>query len=990
MTAPRFESKFYKVIERPGSITILSASNQGVDIGPGTEIGMFIDSYPDSINIFSEITTIRASDDPDESSFGSDVAKTISLSTTKLLIAADSKPRVSLQGLNGIYNVTGHDKDIQAANGKDGGTLKLFVSSWSPATSPLVLDVRGGNGATTNNMAIAAGTGGNGGDVHAFLVSSWATVYQLLVNLQKLCPPKAWQGDVEGSTKVLDINDRRLQNLESILVLVNRLGSQVGHPYDQVLEILAPASSSRSPTIMVLGKAVAKTIFVIKEALKAQTVELQRSCQVSGGSGGSAIIVKGDRGLTGKNGNSGQVDLIVAKECPAPLPNMVPVHPFQCQMQLEKAKTYFYFGDPESISSAAETAASLVHKLAYVLEPVNDEKLTILKALYEKHQEDLGIPGSAEVIAQLQDIYNTARNMLFQLMCTSVDYYGLRCDWVPRISAASFKTETNDLSKSLQDAEALNTQYLNAVKNKEANRDARKDILEHIRSATLDAREQLAELRDVLLQLRARVMSPDLRQAIITQRTELDFQIKQLEGEVFLNFSVSKESIKGAAMSVATSPSKESAAKEAAKLAWQGLTTIPDSEGVPVDKTLILEKLEAVSGDLQGALKEYEDKPAMTETGELDLNLRNAKLLITDSDQIEKFCKDFASEAVSQRAEKVRTTLHDYLKLVTGRNNDIVQYNLTLGKIFSLQSVAQGLAKQRASVQSAVFKEQDLTQQRQMAQLVENVYTHIRARAMRFISYYRRAIYFATLENPTFVEASETTNDAALSLDSFELQNIQRSLNSQLFDLRAKKGSDAPRFPSDYQRESGKFVTLDPRQLKELLATGKLLVSLNAVSRSSSAYPDFSGCADVRAYRVRFWLDGLTIKKDGCMKSGDEECTAAVEKEDVLVKVNLVHRGDSTFRDVHDQPHSFRHDEIHVSPSYRILSAAMEKKKFKMVDSGDIVNYTSKDSDRNTAFSAPSPFASWFISLEYLDSRLDLGTVTRARFEFSGTSRSFV
>ncbi|PLB50712.1 hypothetical protein P170DRAFT_508858 [Aspergillus steynii IBT 23096] len=138
---------------------------------------------------------------------------------------------------------------------------------------------------------------------------------------------------------------------------------------------------------------------------------------------------------------------------------------------------------------------------------------------------------------------------------------------------------------------------------------------------------------------------------------------------------------------------------------------------------------------------------------------------------------------------------------------------------------------------------------------------------------------------------------------------------------------------------------------------------------------EFWGCADVRVYRVFFWLDSIKRRP---------EVEAA--KKNALVKISITHEGDSSYYDRTDRVHTFAHDPICPGWSYRLLSTPYQGQNFEVVESGDIVS----DRGVTMAYAAPSPFASWTISLHHLDyDKLDLSGITGGRFEFFGTSRAF-
>lgn len=112
-------------------------------------------------------------------------------------------------------------------------------------------------------------------------------------------------------------------------------------------------------------------------------------------------------------------------------------------MQLEKAATYFYFGDPESLFAAQRVLARLYSKMRVLLDLDEDEspavkapsaaaqearksRLRSLEKVYDD-QRNKGTPWDMkDPVGELRRIGGEAGAMLFQMSNKSVDYYGSR------------------------------------------------------------------------------------------------------------------------------------------------------------------------------------------------------------------------------------------------------------------------------------------------------------------------------------------------------------------------------------------------------------------------------------------------------------------------------------------------------------------------------------------------------------------------------------
>ncbi|GKU06747.1 serine protein [Fusarium langsethiae] len=248
---------------------------------------------------------------------------------------------------------------------------------------------------------------------------------------------------------------------------------------------------------------------------------------------------------------------------------------------------------------------------------------------------------------------------------------------------------------------------------------------------------------------------------------------------------------------------------------------------------------------------------------------------------------------------------------------------------------------------------------------------------MRLLSLYRRAIYLATLTQPNWNYIGLGTNDASLSLPAAALTNVHDRLAGDLFEAEDKAGSDAQLFPPKFDDDRGKFVQVDH---DSLIKHGQLRIKLPASTpvASENTLPDFRGCADVRIYRVRFFLEGVKIKPDALSKG---RCP--------IVDIDITQEGDSVYYDPSGNCHTFTHEPVDVKPSFRVSPSPDGATRLTVVDNGDIVSMVPR-AGKVEKYAAPSPFATWTISLRDVDlASVDLSSVTKAWFEFFGTSRSF-
>lgn len=271
--------------------------------------------------------------------------------------------------------------------------------------------------------------------------------------------------------------------------------------------------------------------------------------------------------------------------------------------------------------------------------------------------------------------------------------------------------------------------------------------------------------------------------------------------------------------------------------------------------------------------------------------------------------EDFAFAKVSPNAVDLQKALKAYTDLIAERNAHKVQYNLALKKLVVLSAQVKLLKERATSAQDEVFSRPDATQLAQMAEMAQTIYCWNRARPMRFLSLYRRAIWLARLAEPrasslSAVHASATMGDTILTLSAPQILEMYQDLKTELWRLYSSASSGPSLFLPTTATDRGKYVELTGEQVTALLRYKQLRITLPAPSPNHSTLPFFRGIADVRIYYVRFWLEGLTVRP------------TAVTGKAIPVIINLTHEGDSTFYDPKGTQHDFVHDPVDILFSY--------------------------------------------------------------------------
>lgn len=986
-----FQSKFYKRILSKDSITILSAADDGVSFGHQTANGSQLDAFPGTINVFTEQLNLHTPPTSDSAALSSQSATAVNLCTSELSVVGQSRALVSVRGPPGVPNDEGNADRRAATDGSDGKRLRLFISRVSECSTRLALDANGGGGATTSDLATPAGTGGAGGSIDVVGLSPFVMLYENLVAFQQSTVlPEDWTPEERAAGKPLSRDDEMLVQAQGLVELAWRIcpeADPVGAAVLKKLQILLPEVAK--VTIFDVAAAVRGATYIIEKSMTDEGLRLQKSCLVSGGKGGAATLTPLARGINGKDGVAGIANVDLVCSVRDLHPSFPIAHPVQCMMLLDKARAYFYFGNKESLILAQEYLEAALIKTGFFA-ALQGEELETQINLLEAQKTALGLESGRKALESFQAIDKLGRSLLFQLTNTSLDYYCRRSNWVPRRAVLTLESEAHKALQDLKRIEKLYIAYARAVDERKQEATQRQDVMQEVETSQGMIDTHVQEMRDVLTSLRRSIKNPQVNHDIERMTAEVKPLLENLSHEIFTTFKLTPTQLCDAVKAIAAEPSKATAAKEVGKLAWQGLTKVPNVDGVLVEKDLLFGKLESITGNLRDNLPKLMEGAKISKEGFLVGDDAASALVVANTQQIEDLLKEFGKDGFGGKAELAAAKLRQYVQVVSDRNANIVQYNVVLKELIDSRAKKAALEQRRVSAQGEVLKSQDIDQIASMAELTADIHNYCRERSMRLLTLYRRAIFFSTLSDPDLLTIGGLRNDAALNLAASKLEDIKNKLHNRLEELREMKGSDAPPYPADYENAPGKFINLTSHQLKELLQYGRLRVTLPPVRKGSKMYPDFNGRADVRVYRARFWLDGIVVRD----KSTWTE--AELMGDEIPVSIGLKHCGNSEFTDVHDQPVAFSHDEINVNWQYRIYHStasastpAVQIPKSQAVDSGDVVNYSAASKDTNDAYAAPSPFATWVISLEDLDPRIDYSKVTRGRFEFFGTSRAF-
>ena len=222
--------------------------------------------------------------------------------------------------------------------------------------------------------------------------------------------------------------------------------------------------------------------------------------------------------------------------------------------------------------------------------------------------------------------------------------------------------------------------------------------------------------------------------------------------------------------------------------------------------------------------------------------------------------------------------------------------------------------------------------------------------------------------------STSSSSDIPLSVTSDVLLTIQSNLQDLLLNATEENSGIPATFPANWDTGIGKRRWLSTEELETFLSKQKVSVEIDPMfprQKPDNLSHDFESSANVRVYRVRFYLQGLRAQCDDVFAP--------------TMKTVITHSGQETIVSRRGVANLFDHSALNTLHSYSVDTSG---KVLNILDNGDLVKKT--DDIEDSAFGAPGPFTTWMIdssAAEWED--LDISGVTGAYLEFFGTNYSF-
>ncbi|KAF8817289.1 hypothetical protein BYT27DRAFT_7237498 [Phlegmacium glaucopus] len=911
------------------SFLLLSVSDAPIRIGKGSDYDNF--SLYSKVHIFSESIA-----------FTGDL-----LSQEGISIFCNDITSVSPAKIN----TTGKDGEDQkptepAKNGALGGPLNFYIQNGSTAASKSISFVAKGGAGGDNTTAedAQAGNGGDGGHVVRIFQSNCSalrdSIYVFLAR-KDIDPkdPKHYESPVVKGDPIYYAASNLLPTAIALIAVEEIVK-------DLIKDLQKRLSDIDNGTTVTIHELVV-TIRILLDDLEDKVVSKQEdnfkvSVEFGGGDPGS-----GKRGKTGKGGGSGsdiywfqgRYDETIRKT------TLAFAHPEQCTMLLERAKIFYYMGSPVLRAQAADLLQRIVHRLSFLPLKSNDP-------LYKAYTVSDIMPSDS--LAQFDSIKTDAANLYTQLI-TGECYNGHEQNWTPRASYTFYK---DALDSALVDHEAFEDAYIkyHAVLSKG-------EELQDSVGLALTQTSQLitglkADIGELATQLRESNDSINaLTVPVKATHTALMEEFKIVKKKVKKYFGLNFPQILNAIKSLVFASDKGMAAIDGLDFVYQGFTTIPSIDGTSINKDVVIGKIQYGEATVQS----FEATLGKQLDGEFILDDPSATRIMTAEEDMMSFLDSFVNTSLAEVITEMKDKFNAFVKAILARNQEVLHYNILLKLTVKKLADKADYLKKKDDFQREKIKvtDPDLPA---ITAYMGDIYQSSRARVMKLLDNLVRSLNFRMLGrediyNLAFSEGTEY-DKVPLTLTS----DVLRSARSRIEYKFSEKlwGSEPARFPAEFDDERGKegkahLSQDDPKKT--------LVVQIPPVYKETIEKNDFSGCCNVRIYRVRFGFTGL------------------VAKETARVSVVVRHSGKEVIVSKDDSSYKFIHNAIKTVYSFNLHPDGT----YMVLDNGNIGE--ADVGQPATSYAAPGPFTDWEIDLTNSDLYLlDFSNVSEAYFDFCGTN----
>ncbi|KAJ3739417.1 hypothetical protein DFH05DRAFT_1560245 [Lentinula detonsa] len=962
------DDQSFRIIKLNQRTVILSVAENGVRLGNGTDIGSQVSGSERGFYVFAENVTLS-----DLFSVTLDPDATATISTFNLTLSPVKESTIDVSGAPGTDNVTGASPS-DSINGKSAGGVCTYIENCTSDTvQNLVLKARGGYGGDTNQKQGTAGNGGNGGKIWFFAYSYITEISGMLLFFAQ---NKSWNQTLPGDEPLTPVHAIVvfLQQILDVSKKLPELSSSSGN-IQTVTDFLKPiedicqrSETLQPPTVDNARDAVWDARQAVASQFNKDKLAIRTYIEPGQGGNPAPSLSGAERGQPGKSGTRGTIlSSNFVREMNVALlrkQTTVMVHPDQCKMLFDRAITYWYFG-------RNETAIDLLNRL---LRRTMFLPLGLTDALSRAYTAQESLLGSRDSISSLVNTRKIAMQQNNVLQTGKVDFYGFGTHWVPRVSYTEYNDYISDAMNVFIKLEASYINYRAALDQQEQTNAAIQECASRINSTLSSMQEERKTLVESLTdtEIMINVSGPEVEQKHRDFMLQYDEFIQQVTRPPPKGISIGQ--LFNAALNMVKSGSKIIGAVEAISQLWSDFNGDPDHIISEVGVTVRREYLMAtVKNSIATGLQDFTSELTPDElNGEFTLDGRVPKLIL-EEEKLRDIVTEYKNEAFAEAGVELLKAYDDFIQALSSRNDDIATYNSLIQRLVAQAEEKRKLTQMKELAQKGTLTNEDLEQ---MTGYIRMLFENARARVMRYLSMGQRALTFKILKSRDLLDLDSSVShsaDVPLSVTSDVLVTIRSNLQDLLLTATEENSGIPATFPSNWDTGTGKRRWLSADELKTYLSTKKVSLSIDPVfprQKPSSLSSDFESSANVRVYRVRFYLQGLKA----------EECDSEPQ-----MKAVIQHNGEETIISRRGVANFFDHSPLNTLHSYSVDESG---RIVNIFDNGDLVAKTNDVKD--SAFGAPGPFTKWNIDSSSAEwDGLDVSGVTSAYLEFFGTNYAF-
>ncbi|KAI1987404.1 hypothetical protein LOZ53_004373 [Ophidiomyces ophidiicola] len=704
-----------------------------------------------------------------------------------------------------------------------------------------------------------------------------------------------------------------------------------------------------------------------------------------GGNGPQTGVSVGSRG---KDGAAGQVQIFpfsYNQGLKTINVNHAYALPEQSQMVLNTANNLYFAIDGKSRGMACLLYERLVNRLSFVPllwssspDGSLEAKESNLLEQYTDMQDNQKI--SLQMADQLVTIHSQATSMLNQIL-KGKDMFGFTDDFAPRLTYDFYKSRIDSLIKSVKSFETTEKSYISAMKDQAKAADVISDG-----TTMFEKRKEHAENRIAILQYsngpfqtasyQISLFTPNLK----AKRAAIKEGVKVVSEDIKNRLQIDAGMIIDAFATLSMAPAWFTVATQAANVGHKAYTEIKDSSGVSVQKDLVITEL----GDAGTTLMSLSDAFRSRSDHSLEPDDPNAIKIMAEVDKIRDLLKRFKDAIPSQKGDKLKQDLDDYMELVNNRNAAVIEYNSALEMLSNAYQDKSLCDKQLEILGSAQMSLNAnlpticlwLRKARDDLRFDTMLYINMAARAVR---------YWGLVDIPAFKGDGPLYNSNALDKWVRDVEKKWVLAKEKYSYLVKSKWPSEGHMGPVYRLTEGEIFTLKQCRGQTDTQTGestqiygvmiRLRPNMLANSKTEPEAKLFYQKNNIRLSQVRFWIVGLKVGENDLKQE--------------LVSVQITMLGDEQIVDEKRTTWRFSSQPVRLDFEYenRGIEGLTDCTSNRALNT-QMLGYMSSGDPDSSAEAAIGPFATWRFEIEKTRG-LDMEHIEDAYIEFCGMSRPF-